>query len=571
MLGPSGAGKSTLCYTLNGLIPHFLRGRMTGDVIVAGRNTRQHRVADLAAVVDLVFQDFESQLFSTNVELEVAFGPENLGLPRDEIKRRVASCLDTVGLTGLEQREPATLSGGQKQRLAIASVLSLQPEVLALDEATTDLDPLGRADVLAIVRELRRRGDLTLLVVEHETEEALHADRIVVLGEGRIVREGLPADVLADVDLCLSHGIRPLDTAVLRRELARRPATAAPSAPATTAPAAQSTAARPLQVAAALPLEENAAASFLQEHGFRLAPATLAEFAAADAERARRYGEPLLEVQGVHHTYPNGVAALHGADLTVRRGEFVAIVGQNGSGKTTLVKHFNGLLRPGQGRVTVCGKDTQTTPLERLAAHVGYAFQNPDHQIFAETVAEEVAFGPRNLGVPEPEVQERVAEALAAVELTGLEQSDPFGLTKGMRQRVAVASILAARPDILILDEPTTGLDYTEQLGMMQLLRRLNEAGHTVVCITHAMWVVAEYAHRMVVVHGGRIVHDGPTRAVMADEAALQAAHLRPPQAARLANALRREDPAWADRPALTALTAAELAAALVPGGEVPR
>lgn len=510
ILGPSGAGKSTLCYCLNGLIPHFLHGDLTGEVLVDGRNTEASKVSDLAQDVGLVFQDFESQLFSTNVELEVAFGPENFGVSRDEIARRIVETLRTVNLTGLEGREPATLSGGQKQRLAIASVLSIEPKILCLDEPTTDLDPLGKEGVFEVARRLRDRRSMTLVIVEHETEEALSADRVALMEQGRITGLGPAAEVLAEVDRLERAGVQPLGVAQLCRELG--------------------------EDVPALTVQDGEA--LLNRRGWRLDPAAVEAVFEEDRRRAANYGETVISARNLTHDYPNGVKALAGANLDIRRGEFVAVVGQNGSGKTTLVKHFNGLLRPTGGTLLVDGRDVSALSVFDLSRTVGYVFQNPDHQIFAETVKDEVSFGPRNFGLPPAEVEGRVAEALKAVGLEGMENEDPFSLTKGQRQRVAVASVLAAKPQVIILDEPTTGLDYREQRSMMELVRRLNEAGHTIIAVTHTMWVVAAYAHRMVVVRGGRIVMDGPTRQVMRREDELIEASLKPPQVVRLANRL---------------------------------
>jgi energy-coupling factor transport system ATP-binding protein len=259
---------------------------------------------------------------------------------------------------------------------------------------------------------------------------------------------------------------------------------------------------------------------------------------AADAKREERYGEPVIQVEGLTHRYPNGVVALEGVDLTVRKGEFLAILGQNGSGKTTLVKHFNGLLEPTEGTVRVGEDETREQGLRQLGQSVGYVFQNPDHQIFSDTVADEVAFGPKIRGMDEGEIKERVEEALAAVGLEGRGGEDPFGLTKGERQRVAVASVLAVRPEVLILDEPTTGLDYAEQRSMMDLVKSLNESGSTIIVVTHTMWVVAEYAHRAAVVRDGRISLRGTVREVFAQEDDLKDAYVRPPHIVTLGNTL---------------------------------
>jgi energy-coupling factor transport system ATP-binding protein len=512
VMGPSGAGKSTLCVALNGLIPHFFRGRMEGEVKVRGRSTREGKVGEFAREVGLVFQDFEAQLFSTNVALEVAFGPENFAVEHDEMERRVKSVLGRVRLEGFEDRQPATLSGGQKQRLAIASVLAIEPRILCLDEPTTDLDPAGKLGVFEIAEELKDRDDVTLIVVEHETEETLDADRIVVLREGEIIADRPAREVLRDVELLEESGVMPLQVTRFFHEMGLWQAQ--------------------------LPLTPEEGSQEFRRRGWRINPDHHRALVAEDGQRAEEYGEPIIEVEGLSHRYPNGFAALEGVDLTVREGEFLAVLGQNGSGKTTLVKHFNGLLKPTEGTVKVEGEETTEQGMLRLGQRVGYVFQNPDHQIFSETVFDEVSFGPRIREMDEAEVRERVDEALGAVGLEGRGDDDPFGLTKGERQRVAVASVLAVRPDVLILDEPTTGLDYAEQRSMMDLVRRLNEAGSTIIVVTHTMWVVAEYAHRAAVVRDGKIVLSGTVREVFSQEDELWDASLRPPHIVSLGNSL---------------------------------
>jgi energy-coupling factor transport system ATP-binding protein len=511
VMGASGAGKSTLCVSLNGLIPNFLRGRMEGEVHIRGRSTREGKVGEFAREVGLVFQDFEAQLFSTNVELEVAFGPENFQVEHEEMVRRVREVLQRVRLDGFEGRQPATLSGGQKQRLAIASVLAMEPRILCLDEPTTDLDPIGKLGVFEIAEELRSRDDVTLIVVEHETEETLDADRIVVLQDGAVVRDRPAREVLSDVQFLKETGIMPLGVARFFHEFG---------------PSEQ------------LPLTPEEGIEEFRWRNWRVSPERHEELLAADRAREENYGETLIEVERLTHRYPNGVAALEGVDLEVRQGEFLAILGQNGSGKTTLVKHFNGLLKPTTGEVRVGGVETAKQGVRRLGERVGYVFQNPDHQIFSDTVFDEVAFGPKIRELEEDEIKERVSEALAAVGLEGRGDEDPFSLTKGERQRVAVASVLAVRPEVLILDEPTTGLDYAEQKRMMGLVRDLNEAGSTIIIVTHTMWVVAEYAHRAAVVRDGRVALRGTVREVFAREEELREAALRPPHIVSFSNAL---------------------------------
>lgn len=522
LLGRSGAGRSTLAATLNGTIPHLVRGDLTGRVRIAGQDIRALRPRDLADRIGFVLQDFEAQLFSTNVPLEVAFGPENLGVDRPEIARRVERCLGMVRLSHLTHKAPAALSGGQKQRLALASVLALDPAILILDEPTSDLDPAGRRELLEAVRVIRRERDLTLVMIDPETDEMDWADRLIVLDGGRIAQDGSPRALWGCGEALDRIGVKGFTLAGVAKRLGL----------------------------AAEPMDAEAMARAVHTAGWRAAPDAAARLRAAD--RGQPGGEPLLEVDGLAHRYPDGTEALSGVGCTIRRGEFVAVLGQNGSGKTTLVKHLNGILTPSAGEIRLAGESLRGQPSTRLSRRVGLVFQNPDHQIFAERVWDEVAFGPRQQGLGEAEVARRVEEALDAVGLAGMGEADPFILTKGSRQRVAVASTLATKPEVVILDEPTTGLDHAELSGMMALIRRLNEAGHTIIIITHAMDIAATFARRVILMQGGRVLKDGPTREVFADEATIAETGLTPPPVVRLANRL-----------GLPALTADELVGAL--------
>ena len=284
----------------------------------------------------------------------------------------------------------------------------------------------------------------------------------------------------------------------------------------------------PLMPATALPFFKNA--------GFTLSDDKYEFILQKDSEREKSYGELLIDIENLEHIYPNGKTAISGINLKVRQGEFLAILGHNGCGKTTLVKHINALLHPTNGKVNVCGMDTTRHSIFEIGKEIGYVFQNPDHQIFTETVFDEVAFSPRLRGVTEAEIKERVTESLHAVGLDGMEKADPFTLLKGDRQRVAVASVLSARPRVIILDEPTTGLDYAGQRRMMDLVKQLNENGHTIIIITHTMWVASEYAHKTAVLDNGKIALYGNTREVFSNESTLESFHLRPPHIVNLSS-----------------------------------
>ena len=511
IMGASGAGKSTLAKCLNRIVPEFEDGDFHGAIRIAGESIEVLRVCDVAPKVGMVFQDFESQLFSTNVAHEVAFAMEQVGMDRAEMDRRILPALEAVGLRGFEHRDPMSLSGGEKQRLAIASVLALRPSVIVLDEPTTDLDPEGRAEVFELIKKLRGQG-LSLIVIEHESEELRAADRIIVLREGEIAADGPPSEVFARTELLTACGVRPpgLGHAFEMLGIDAQPKSveqaydaivrAYPSVAGTT--------------------YDSIARSHVSEQPQPAGNAIV--------------GPAFIGIENLSFSYAGGPRVLDSIDLKVEAGEFMAIVGQNGSGKTTLAKHIVGLLEPASGRVTIDGKDrAQMRPAE-TAREVAYVFQNPDHQIFAATVEDEVAFGPRNFGLPDDEIKHRCDEALEAVGLQNERQSDPFLLSKGERQRLAVASVLVLRPRMLILDEPTTGLDHREQLRMMALVRDLNRAGIAIVIITHTPWLVAEYARRVVLMRKGAKIFDGSVREFFMQDELLRSSSFRAPEITEL-------------------------------------
>jgi energy-coupling factor transport system ATP-binding protein len=389
---------------------------------------------------------------------------------------RVRSALAAGGLDGFERRDPTTLSGGEKQRLAIAAVLALAPRLFLLDEPSTDLDPVGRREIFGVLDRLRI-ANTALLVAEHDAATIVGADRIGVLCEGRIALVGTRREVLALPSELESLGVRPPELASVAAALDLDP----------------------------WPLDVDAVEA-------RMRAAELSIVSRPEIE-ARSAGAVLLEARDLRFRYPDAPdEALRGVSLELRSGEFVALIGNNGSGKTTLARQLNGLLEPHSGSVRWQGRGLATLGAPERAAAVGYVFQNPDEQIFAATVEEEIAFGPIQLGFPRAEVERRVAGALEAVDLGALADRDPFLLGKGERQRVAVASMLALSPSVLILDEPTTGLDYRETLSLFGVLGKLNETGRTIVVITHVPWVVAAYARRAILMSHGTILWDGSVR-----------------------------------------------------------
>jgi len=504
VMGHSGAGKTTLALAMTGIIPQRVPGEIRGHVEVLGLSTLRADVAEIARRASIVFEDPEVQFVMSTVEDEIALALEPLRLSRDEMRRRVLWSLELVGLDrGFLNRSPLQLSGGEKQRVAIAAAVAREPELLILDEPTSDLDPVGKEEVVAALRRLRRELDMTVVLIEHEPEYvAEFADRVVVLREGRVAMEGGPGDVFSRVDELRSHGVSPPEVSELAARLGLGPV---------------------------YRLEQ----AVERLRGSVRAPRA---FSPGDGGGAAA-GETIVECREVRYDYPDGVQALRGASLEVRGGELMALVGPNGSGKTTLAKVMAGLLRPSAGEVRVMGRRVGEYDRLTLSSTVAYVYQNPDHQIFNKTVYEEVAFGLRLRGLPESEGRARALRALELFGLRGLEGEHPFFLSKGEKRRLALASVYVLNPRALIVDEPTTGQDARFSESLFAMLRGLAREGRAVVVVTHSIPLAARYADRFVVMKGGRVIASGPPRRVLTSPAADEG-RLTRPQALRLAMAL---------------------------------
>jgi energy-coupling factor transporter ATP-binding protein EcfA2 len=514
ILGANGAGKTTLCHHLSGIIPNIYQGTTEGKAVVAGMNVYDHPVYELAQKISFVTQDPEGQLINPDVLMEVAFGPENLGIPRDEIMRRVKWALEAVGLEGLESRSPAELSGGQKQRLVLAAGLSMEPELLILDEPTSQLDPIGTAEVLDSLIDLKTRYNMTTIMTIHASEEVLRvADTVIVLSEGEMVAEGTPSEVFSKVKLLDSVGVQVPQIAMLGYKLA-------PDLPV------------PMSIE-----EGKKLVLSLLHHEHRVPPRIAQQTPRASSS------EVLLECVDLTFSYPGvpPVTALRNVNLKVRRGEMIGIIGQNGSGKTTLVKQFLKLLKPTKGKVLFRGKDIQAFTTGQLSTSIGLALQNPDEQLFTISCKNEVEFGLRNLKLAEDEIKRRTDEALGLVGLQDQWDTFPFRLSFGDRRSLTVAAVVAMRPEIIVMDEPTTAQDYLGRHRIARLGKKLNEAGHTVIMITHDMNLVTEYADRTIVMANGEILLDGRTAEVFSELDTLKKAFIKPPPIAILDKELESE------------------------------
>jgi energy-coupling factor transport system ATP-binding protein len=524
IVGPNGAGKTTLCLCMNGLIPHnFRQGTMEGNIRVSGINIQESSPRVLSRKVGVVFQDPEMQFLTANVEDEVAFVPENLGLEVHEINKRINWALEIVRMKDYVHKSPQELSGGQKQRIAIASVLAALPEILVLDEPTSQLDPVGKEEVFSILKELKEERNITIIIAEHLTEKlAEYADRLILLNNGEIKKDCEPREFFWDVEYLKQNGVYPPQVTEFAYFLSKN--------------------GFPIQKVP-LTLKEGKImlTEFLKNKPLHLEERFFHEKAVLETYRLTIDEEkPIIETNELQHVYPDGTIALKGVTTKIYPREFVAIIGQNGSGKTTLVKHFNGLLKPTKGTVLVKGLDTRKVSMGKLCSIVGYVFQNPDHQICQNSVLEEICFGARNLGISEEEIQRRSSEILKTMGLETVREEHPFFLSKGERQRVVIASILMMQPEILIVDEPTTGQDMKVSYEIMDLLKKLNEYGHTIIVITHNMRLVAEYTKRTIVMANGTITYDGPTYDVFSKSEILDKAFLAPPQITSLAQSFTR-------------------------------
>jgi energy-coupling factor transporter ATP-binding protein EcfA2 len=484
--GPSGCGKTSLCRCFNGLIPHFYGGEIAGGLEVQGLDVMRHTTRELATRVGMVFQDPENQLVSMDVQREVAFGLENLTFPKDVMAKRVEESLDTLGISGLRHRQVHELSGGEKQKVVISSVLALHPDILVLDEPTSELDPKGAEDVLSIARRLNDELGITVILVEHRLDRVVHlVDRMIVMDEGKIIADGNPRAVLSNGDITsIGAGVPPIVRMVQRlRDDGFN--------------------------VDDIPLTVKEGRSMLKDIFMGARGSTLSQAESADN------GRPVIEIDKLWHAYPEGITALKNVSLRICEGEFVAVMGRNASGKTTLVKHINGLLKPTKGKVIVNGIDTRRATIAQLSKKVGFIFQNPNDHIFADTVEEEIAFILKNLGFDSGEIAARIDEMLEMFALKEFRKQYPRSLSGGERQRVAMASVLVARPQVLILDEPTRGMDYRLKNELMRFLNGYREKGNTVVLVTHDVETVAEHADRVVLLSEGGVVVDGNKRDVL--------------------------------------------------------
>lgn len=551
ILGGNGSGKSTFAKHLNVLLQPD-----AGTVRINGMDASDPElVYDIRSTAGMVFQNPDDQLVATLVEDDVAFGPENLGVPSAQIAQRVREALKGVGLVGFERHETHALSGGQKQRVALAGVLAMEPRVLILDEASSMLDPRGRKGLMKACHVLHERG-MTIVMITHFMEEAAEADRVAVFRAGRVAMLGTPEEILTRADGLVELNLDMPASCCLGMALR----------------------AKGVPVHARV-READMVAEIAQVYADRSGEDTAGRPSASDsrvldnvssATDGTAVSEPVIEISHLSHSYslsarerrrwrkrsatagksskqalwgndPSSPWALRDVSLTVRRGEFLGLAGHTGSGKSTLVQHLNGLIRPQEGSVRALGLDlSNKKDAAAVKAKVGVVFQYPERQLFAETVAQDVAFGPHNLGLPQDEVDRRVESSLSRVglDLSTVGDKSPFELSGGQQRRVAFAGVLAMEPEVLVLDEPMAGLDPAARRDFLELIGRLHRDGLTVVMVSHSMDDLANCCDRIVVMNEGAVFAEGTPAQVFAHADELKSIGLGVPAAQRMALAL---------------------------------
>ena len=524
ILGHNGSGKSTFAKHINALL---VPGG--GTMWVGGRDTKdEDELWNIRQSAGMVFQNPDNQIITTVVEEDVGFGPENLGVPTKEIWQRVDDALEKVGMTEYRYRSPNKLSGGQKQRVAIAGVVAMRPECIVLDEPTAMLDPNGRKEVIRTVRDLQKQEKVTVILITHYMEEVTDADYIYVMDKGKVVMEGKPEQIFSKVDLLKHYRLDVPQATAVADELIRKGF-----------PVSAGTLTRE-----ALCRE---VVSLARERGRIQDP--LGKEVYRDEVKSRPDGDPVLRLKNLNYIYNPGTAyekhAMKGVDLDIWQGEFIGIIGHTGSGKSTLIQHLDGLIRATGGELFFQGENIyqEGYSMKTLRQQVGLVFQYPEHQLFEADVLSDVCFGPKNQGLSDEECRQRAKEALQMVGFPEtLYNASPFDLSGGQKRRVAIAGVLAMRPKVLVLDEPTAGLDPKGRDDILDQIALLQKTTHmTVILVSHSMEDVARYVDRIIVMNRGEKIFDDTPKRVFRHYKRLEEVGLAAPEVTYLMHELRAQ------------------------------
>jgi len=484
LVGPGGSGKSTLCDLFNGRTPHLMGGVLEGSVLIDGTPTTDSEMKDLACRVGYVFQDPESMFATLSVEDEIAFGPENLQFDRETIARSVEDLLDMTGIREYRHNLVWNLSGGQIQKLGLAAVLAMKPGMIILDEPTANLDPAATRQVHELIMKLKSEG-ITILLVTRELDDFMAgADQILVLDRGHIIAKGNPYDLLKEKgEILESLGIWLPETVEIGLGLMRSG-----------------------YKVDRIPITIEETLALLSDTGL-LGAGTVLE--GPEKTYVTSSDTSLVEGKDIRFSYGNGLYALRGISLEIRKGEMLAIVGRNGAGKSTMAKLLIGLNKCTEGSLTLFGKKSASWKVQDLANHISLVFQNPEHQFLTDTVSEEIEYSLQARGIYDEEMVKERDRLLKLLELEECRSAHPFALSAGNKRRLGVATMLVGEPEILIVDEPTYGQDRAMTETLMSILLEIQKKGVAIVMISHDMRLVEEFADRVAVFSGGEKHFDG--------------------------------------------------------------
>ncbi len=534
IIGPSGSGKTTLASIFSGAIPHHYSGELSGIVKIAGQETKNLALTNIACLIGSVIQDIDAQMVAANVEDEILFGLENFGVAHNEIPNRIDEALQIVGISDLRNRDLDTLSGGQKQKVAIAAILALKPKVMVLDEPTCALDPVSSKMIFSILKDLNKNFGITVVVIEQKVALlSEYCKRLVVLSNGTLSLDLPVGQALKNMDLLYSIGINYPRTTHLVNDLQRESVCSKSDLPVSVEDTVN-TIVNTINSRKSLTYNSNSHGEFDNSECDLNTSAVAGDFShesqvseQSSAQNQSKNTSPCLSLKNVSFSYPSGVSALKNVSFEAYAGELVTLVGRNGAGKTTVTKLINGLLKASGGNIFIDGKDTSNMKISQIAHYVSTLFQNPDRQLCKDTVLEEVAFSCILLG---ESVKDANDHAMQMIEKLNLDpKASPFMLSRGQRQMVALAATVVTKPKILVLDEPTCGLDYMECLRIMQVVEDLRDHGCCVIMVCHDMEVVLDFATRLIVVNDGKILEDGSISCVFENNAICKEAALCAP------------------------------------------
>lgn len=534
IIGPSGSGKTTLASLFSGAIPHHYSGELLGSVKIAGQDTKNLALTNIACLIGSVIQDIDAQMVAANVEDEILFGLENFGVAHSEIPSRIDEALQIVGISDLRNRDLDTLSGGQKQKVAIAAILALKPKVMVLDEPTCALDPVSSKMIFSILKDLNKNFGITVVVIEQKVALlSEYCKRLVVLSNGTLSLDLPVKQALKNMDLLYSIGINYPRTTHLVNDLQSKNVCSKSDLPVSVEDTVN-TIVNTINSRKSLTSHVDSHGEFDNSECDSNTSAVAGDFShesqvseQSSAQNQSKNNSPCLSLKNVSFSYPSGVSALKNVSFEAYAGELVTLVGRNGAGKTTVTKLINGLLKASGGNIFIDGKDTSNMKISQIAHYVSTLFQNPDRQLCKDTVLEEVAFSCILLG---ESVKDANDHAMQVIEKLNLDpKASPFMLSRGQRQMVALAATVVTKPKILVLDEPTCGLDYMECLRIMQVVEDLRDHGCCVIMVCHDMEVVLDFATRLIVVNDGKILEDGSISRVFENNAICKEAALCAP------------------------------------------